>query len=230
MKLDTRKTAGLAVALAFTVIAAGCGGEKKGEVLAEVGKDTITSTEFEAALANLPRSYRLLTVNYSGKRKILDNLVKKRLLVQEARRRGYHKLPGVKQKIEELKERSTARLRAEMRELKARLKRLDREAYENVLLQELNVRFNEEKAKSAEVSDVDVKNYYEDYVKKLKVLNPNAKIPRLKEVRDQIKAILVEEKLLQNLEKASDVQIHEDIFKRLYQEGKDVTIKESGNR
>lgn len=204
--------------------AAGCA--PKSPVLAEVGKHTITARDFDEALANLPESYRILTVNLEGKRRILDNLVKKSLLVQEAERRGFQNNPELKARMKEMKAQAQEQLRAQIREFEQRVRDLDRQVYENAMLQELNERLQGDDARREEISDVDVQEYYAEYVRKLKVLNPNARIPPLEDVRPQIQAILVEERLLEALEKDRKVAVKEDLFRKLYESG--ATLKIDG--
>lgn len=67
-----------------------------------------------------------------------------------------------------------------------------------------------------EISESEVKEYFEDYARKLKILNPAAKVPKLKTVQKQIKAILVEEKLISRLEKDSSVEVKESRFREQY--------------
>ncbi|MEW6516799.1 MAG: hypothetical protein AB1439_07850 [candidate division FCPU426 bacterium] len=209
----------------------GCGSGADQKVLAVVGEQKITVADFKQALNNLPENYKILAESYNGKHKILDNLVKKELLVMEAERRGYQKDGDVKAKLKELQAKTTSEFEQRLADMKQRAKSLPRQVYENVLLSELNRRLKQEGAEGVEVADSEVKEYYDDYARKLKVLNPAAKVPALEAVQKQIHAILVEEKLIRNLQKQHSVEVKETLFRDLYGENsQDLIIDDSGKR
>lgn len=210
-----KKTGCLILALGMLAwVLAGC--SKKEDLLAEVGPDKITNTDLVIALANLPENYKILAGSYKGKRQILDNLVKKSLLVQEAEVRGYQKEAAVKSRIKEYQKKSRAQLEKEMALLQERLAKIDRQVYESVLLTELNTRLKQDTQRQAAIPEADLQNYYDEYSRRLQILNPTAKIPPLAEVAAKIRAILVEEALLKDLEKKNKVSIKEELFRKLY--------------
>ncbi len=214
---------GLVLGAAGLMLAGGCS-TKKGEVLAEVGGRQITTNDFQMALNNLPENYRVLAESYKGKHKILDNLVKKDLLVEEAKRRGYDKQKDIKEKIDKTREKSKRKLLSQIADLKARLAMVDQQARENVLLGELNKKLKEEGVQGISISGDQVKTYYQDYARKLKILNPAAKVPDMNEVEKQIKAILVEEELINQLKKQSKVVVKEKRFKDLYGDKENIVV------
>jgi hypothetical protein len=197
------------------VAGSGCG-KKTAGVLATVGNQTITTGDLDRALANLPENYKPLANSAKGKHQILDNLVKKGLLVQEAEQRGYAREAAVKKEIKEYREKMRTKLQQEMEEIQQRLSAMPKQVYEEVLLTELNTRLKLEKDKQNGVAVADVSAYYEDYARKLKLLNPAAKAPDQPSVEGQIRAILVEEQLIKELEKQSRVHIDEDTFTQHY--------------
>jgi hypothetical protein len=215
-------------ALAALLAVNGCGGGGRSEVLAQVGKEKITSRDLDQALANLPGQYHALAMSSKGKHQILDNLVKKSLLIQEAKRRGLPSDPEVKAKIKDTIVKGRKNMEDQLVLVKSRLASLDRDVMESVLLSELNTRLKQDKQQQSAVSDEDVQAYYEAYVHKLKALNPAAKPPALENVSAQIRAVLVEERLLADLEKKDKVSVSEDVFQKRYGEkGEDVTIQEN---
>jgi hypothetical protein len=203
--------AGLALA---AVILGGCG--KKDEVLATVGHTNVTLSEFNLALSNLPDAYQVLAASFKGKRQILDNLVKKSLLVQEAEARGLHKEAELKKRIAEQQAKSREKLQAEIAELRRQLEVSDQQIYETALVTELNNRLKQDSAADKDIADTDVEAYYEDYSNKLKALNPAAKVPDISVVTAQIRAILSEDKLIKALEKKSKVAVEEEKFEKLF--------------
>ena len=64
-------------------LAAGCGRGKKSQVVAEVARWKITLEDLDRAWEKLPDMYR-----EGGKRRLLQTLIDKELLVLEAERRG----------------------------------------------------------------------------------------------------------------------------------------------
>lgn len=203
---------GLAV---LTAASFGCG-SKDNKVLAIVGGRKVTIGDFKLALNNLPENYKILTESYKGKHKILNNLVKKELLVMEAERREYQNDAAVKDKIKEIRIKTARELDRRIGELKKRRASLDQQVYENVLLSELNRHLKQEGLEGVEIPPEEIKTYFDDYARKLKILNPAARVPKLKTVQKQIQAILVEETLIRQLEKEHSVEIKEMLFKEIY--------------
>ncbi|MBN1594970.1 SurA N-terminal domain-containing protein [candidate division FCPU426 bacterium] len=208
----------------------GCG-KKNEKTLAVVGGRKITTVDFNRALQNLPENYKILAESYKGKRKILENLVKKELLVIEAEKRDYSKDAEIKKRVEELVKRSKKEMDERIAMLADQRTSIERQVYENVLLSELNIHLKKEGLQGVEITPQEVSEYYQDYVRKLKILNPAAKVPKQETVAKQIKAILTEERLISNLEKAHSVEIKETMFKELYgDDTKDIVIDDAADK
>ncbi|AJE04743.1 peptidylprolyl isomerase [Geobacter pickeringii] len=106
----------LAAALAVTPLA-GCKGKteggapagesakKEGAVIAEVNGETITSSDFKHELDNLPPYLKPMADTPEGKKELLDTMVVRELILQQARKDGLDKSPEVAAKLEELKKR-----------------------------------------------------------------------------------------------------------------------------
>ena len=108
-----RKTATL-LALALCVAGTGCkqqaGSEAKkeskgGVVLAEVNGATITDAEFYKEQENLPPYLKPMTETPEGKKEMLDTMVVRELIMQQAQKDGIDKSPAVAAKLEDLKKR-----------------------------------------------------------------------------------------------------------------------------
>ncbi len=207
------------------VMMSGCG--SKDEVLATVGDQTVTLSEYKLALANLPENYRVLATTTKGKRQILDNLVKKTLLVQDAEARGLAKDKELKKRIKDLQAKSRERLKMTIAELQHQLDLSDKQVYENVLLTELNTQLKKDSSADKDITDADIQTYYEDYAKKLQILNPAAKVPAVTTVAAQIRSILGEEKLIKALEKKNKVAVEEEKFQKLFGDANDVAIQDN---
>ena len=195
----------------IAVLASGCGAQNE-RPLAKVGSRFILIRDFESALANLPANYKVLTESAKGKRKILDNLVKKELLLLEAERRGIQKQSAIREEVAKAVKENRQELERQMADIRARLKRVEQQSYENIILRELNNQLRSNPPENITHSPEDIAAYYEDYVRKLKIVNPAVVVPALTAVESQIRAILTEEKLLQKLEKECKVEVKEKLF------------------
>lgn len=103
----------LATALAVAPLA-GCKGKtetgsapvkKEGAVIAEVNGDTITTGDFKHELENLPPYLKPMADTPEGKKELLDTMVVRELILQQAKKDGLDKSPEVAAKLEELKKR-----------------------------------------------------------------------------------------------------------------------------
>ena len=127
----------------------GCNGKKESDVkkesapsspvLAEVGSTKITVDAFKKELENLPPYLKPMTETADGKKEMLDTMIIRELILQEAAKDGIENTPAVKEKLEELK------------------KRLVVEAYLKKKVEE-----------QAKVSDEDLKKFYDENKDKFK--------------------------------------------------------------
>lgn len=111
--MHLRKTAAL-LALALSLGATGCKQEAateakkeggKGVVLAEVNGATITDTDFYKEQESLPPYLKPMTETPEGKREMLDTMMVRELILQQAKKDGIDKSPTVEAKLEDLKKR-----------------------------------------------------------------------------------------------------------------------------
>lgn len=80
-------------------------GKKAGEVLAEVNGSTITVEDFRKEADNLPPYLRPMTETAEGKKELLDTMVVRQIILQEAEKAGVDKSSEVAEKLEDLKKR-----------------------------------------------------------------------------------------------------------------------------
>lgn len=146
----TRQSVIKSAIVAVTVMAIfGCNGKKEGDakkeskpsgpVLAEVGATTITVDAFKKEMDNLPPYLKPMTETADGKKEMLETMIIRELILQEASKDGIENTPAVKEKLEELK------------------KRLVVEAYLKKKVEE-----------QAKVSDEDLKKFYDQNKDKFK--------------------------------------------------------------
>lgn len=105
----------LAAVAACILALAGCsgkgGGEAKketkptGPVLAEVAGTSITVDSFKKEMENLPPYLKPMTETAEGKKEMLETMIIRELILQEASKSGLENSPAVKEKLDELKKR-----------------------------------------------------------------------------------------------------------------------------
>jgi len=93
----------------------GCSGKKEAEVkqeskptgavLAEVAGTAITVDAFKKEMDNLPPYLKPMTETAEGKKEMLETMIIRELIMQEAVKEGIENSPAVKEKLEELKKR-----------------------------------------------------------------------------------------------------------------------------
>jgi len=101
------------VALCITAVF-GCKGQtgtgakeekKSGPVLAEVNGSTITGSDFNKEVEALPPYLKPMAETVEGKKELLDTMVVRELILQQAKKDGIDKSQAVADKLEELKNR-----------------------------------------------------------------------------------------------------------------------------
>ncbi len=91
--------AALALAAALGPTLAGCGGEAKGPVLAEVGETPIHASQLRRYEERLAESLRSRKAGVEGPRQHLQALIDKEILIQEAAARGWDRDPEMRRKL-----------------------------------------------------------------------------------------------------------------------------------
>ena len=105
----------IAIIVASAALIAGCSSNKaddakksakgSGEVIAEVNGTAITTEDFNKELENLPPYVKPMTETDEGKKELLETMVIRELILQQAKKDGIDKSPLVAEKLEELKKR-----------------------------------------------------------------------------------------------------------------------------
>ena len=105
----------LAAAAACIIAITGCGPKggseatketkPTGAVLAEVGGTTITVDSFKKEMENLPPYLKPMLETADGKKEMLETMIIRELIIQEAAKAGLENTPAVKEKLEEMKKR-----------------------------------------------------------------------------------------------------------------------------
>ncbi len=114
MKLSTTTklfTASLCVAALFgcqggsTSGGAKTEGKKEGKVLAEVNSGSITTVDFDRELKNLPEYLKAMADTPQGRKEMLDTMVIRELILQQASKDGLDKGAEIEEKLQDLKKR-----------------------------------------------------------------------------------------------------------------------------
>jgi peptidyl-prolyl cis-trans isomerase C len=80
-------------------------GKKEGPVMAEVNGGTITTGDFERELKNLPEYLKTMADTPQGRKEMLDTMVIRELILQQASKDGLDKGPEIEEKLQDLKKR-----------------------------------------------------------------------------------------------------------------------------
>lgn len=80
-------------------------GKKEGKVLAEVNGGSITTEDFERELKNLPEYLKAMADTPQGRKEMLDTMVIRELILQQASKDGLDKSPDVEEKMRDLRKR-----------------------------------------------------------------------------------------------------------------------------
>jgi peptidyl-prolyl cis-trans isomerase C len=96
------------IGMALLVAVAACGerAEKNSKALAVINGKEITLSEFELRWSQLPEYTRKKYVGAEGRKRFLDELIDREILLQEARRRGIDRERTLLERLERFKERS----------------------------------------------------------------------------------------------------------------------------
>lgn len=92
--------------LFFFLVLTGCGRDdiaKSSQVLAKVDDKEITTSYFERQMGNLPESLKKLSMEGEGKRALLEGLINREILYNEAVRKGMNKDAEIQRKMEDIK-------------------------------------------------------------------------------------------------------------------------------
>ncbi|HAM37902.1 MAG TPA: hypothetical protein DCP53_00655 [Elusimicrobia bacterium] len=125
--------------LVFAFLGCSKSGDKE-KIIARVGNEKITVEEFEKMIENAPYTIEDYLKTDAGKKHYLDELLKEKIIIVEAKRQGMKNRPQVKKRFIELEK----RLRENQKKLQ-----------DDILLSELL-------KEKITIGDSDVKEYYEN--------------------------------------------------------------------
>ncbi|MSN25908.1 MAG: peptidylprolyl isomerase [Geobacter sp.] len=80
-------------------------GKKEGKVMAEVNGGSITTGDFQRELKNLPEYLKAMADTPQGRKEMLDTMVIRELILQQAAKDGLDKGPEIEEKLQDLKKR-----------------------------------------------------------------------------------------------------------------------------
>ena len=119
--------------------------KQKGDVIAKVGGDTITTEDFSERMMAAPPAYQAYINTEPGKKQFIDLLVREKLVLESAKQAGIDKREEYKSSLEEFKE-----------EQKRQLK-----DYESGLMMEMYIKEVQENMITA--SEDEINKYYEEH-------------------------------------------------------------------
>ena len=187
------------------VFLAGCGSEG-GKEVANVNGKKITMQQLNDEIDSLPGQYKFMANDPEMRRRIVDNLVITELLIQHAKNEGILDKPEVKKQIKEQEMGIKAEVEAQMYSLKKQKVNASKIAIREVVIKEL---LNVKEYKGVTVSDKEVKVSYDQYAANAKKQNPDAKVEKFADVKEEIKSSLARQKWIENLKTGANIVVNE---------------------
>lgn len=89
-----------ALLISLWILGLGCSQDPDHQVLAKVNKTKITAADLEREITELPFHSRSVLMNPEGQKKLLDEMIKRELLLQEADHRGLASDPEIKARLD----------------------------------------------------------------------------------------------------------------------------------
>jgi peptidyl-prolyl cis-trans isomerase C len=96
--------AGLMLALGLTQLFSACASKEEDAILVIVNGRQITQSEFDYRWSELADATKARYEKHGGKRKFLDEMITRELLMQEARRRGIDQSESIRERAQRFKE------------------------------------------------------------------------------------------------------------------------------
>lgn len=146
---------------AFLCAAGGCG-HKKDSVLARVGPESITATEFQQELSRQPFAQQEYLSTLPGRKELLELMIRRKVMMAESRRDGTENRPEVKEQLTSLEN---------------EFRRQKEEARERLVVGEY---FRSLQKKDLNVSDDEVRRFWEteDEIRASHILLPTEEAAR----------------------------------------------------
>ena len=189
-----------------------CAGDPEGsKVLVTINEKNITVKDFRVEMAKRPANLRDYVQTVEGRQRLLSEMIKKELLLQEANRRGLIQNQGVLLEISQTKEQLKKQLEEQAKMIAQAIKNIDQEAKERVILNQLGKIEIENKVAA---NDAEMKQYYTQHRKEFQ--KPDGSFSSFKEIKPQIQKMTLQQKQqerfnawLSELQKAARVQVNE---------------------
>ena len=169
-------------------------------VLASVDGEVITQADFESQLRVLKSVRSGQIVDQALREQLLDQLIRQKLLVLEAKKRGLDKNPSLLQAIQEQRQRLKLELEQQMENAKAQMAQLDQAVETKALIDALVA---EKKAVSQPSAD-EIKKYYESQQAK------GQSLPPLNSVKGQIVQQIVLDGLVREVRDRYEIKIDQE--------------------
>jgi peptidyl-prolyl cis-trans isomerase C len=129
-------------AFASSMVFSGCGRQNE-PVLANIGSDAITATEFKQELSRQPFAREDYMSTLPGRKELLELLIRRKVILAESKKTGLEDRPEIKEQLAQMEK---------------EIERQRQEARERLIVGEY---FRELQQNSLKVSDEDVKKFWE---------------------------------------------------------------------
>ena len=184
-----------------------CSRKKQVPIVAKIDDEKVTLVEFQERLAALPPQMQVMYAYEEGYREFLDSLVEQKVLYQEAKRQGLDRDEVIRSRIDNYVDQTRLTIERNIGKLKERLAELESSVEESLLAREMLDRAN---PAEIEVSEEEIKEYYDEAKAKVLQANPEAQFPDLGMVRRELRRHLARKKYVERLKEDAILEIYYD--------------------
>jgi peptidyl-prolyl cis-trans isomerase C len=194
MKRSTIIGITIIVVTVLTMIFSGCNKKSSGPVIAKVNETVITKEDVTRKLETLPPYALQFFQGSEGMKKLVDELIKTEILYAEAKKKGYDRDKEYQQQVDEFKKEYQTQLERLQKEYKSRVEEFQKIAAIRLLLKK-------ELSKNIEVSDKEVREFYE---KNKNSLKQGGRVIEFETIKDKIREQILENKQAEAFNKYVD--------------------------
>lgn len=177
--------------------------------VANINGKIITISDLNDEIDNLPVEYKMMAQSPDMKRRILDNLIITELILQRAEKEGLLNDPEIQRTIKEKEVQIKADAEAQIYTLKRQKANAEKIAKREVIIKEM---LDGKTFKDINVDEKELEKFYQQYSDMMKKQNPNAKIEKYADLKEDIKKTVIRQKWIDSLKSDAKITINEELL------------------
>jgi hypothetical protein len=180
-----------------------------GRAVANINGKVISVSDLNDEIDNLPVEYKMMAQSPDMKRRILDNLIITELILQSAQKEGLLNDPEIQRTIKEKELQIKADAEAQIYASKRQKANAEKIAKREVIIKEM---LDGKTFKDINVDEKELVKFYEQYSGMMKQQNPNAKIEKYADLKEDIKKTVLRQKWIEALKSGAKITINEELL------------------